>query len=86
MVLNGSSMVNHHRLRLRGVPDHHPSKTSNQPQGQVRLVGNHGSRDLVGDPTDHGDVKLTEWVRSSICCVVKIVYLGDLAKGDFTCM
>lgn len=24
-------------------------------------------------------------LRSSICCVVKIVYLGDLAKGDFTC-
>ncbi len=31
-------------------------------------------------------MKLIRMIRSSICCVVKIVYLGHLAKGDFTCV
>lgn len=28
---------------------------------------------------------LTRMTSSSVCCIVKIVYLGQLAKGDFTC-
>ena len=87
LFLNRSSLVNHHRLRLCRVPDHHPSETSGQLQDQVSFVGYHGLRDPVRDSRGWLDSAFSSLriLRSSVCCVVKIIYLGDLAKGDFTC-
>lgn len=85
--LNCNSLVDHHRLCLRRVSDHHPSETTGQSPAQIGFMGNHGLRNTVGESSDPSNSASSspEMVRSSICCIVKIVYLGDLAKGDFTC-